>query len=55
MPRIDKIRILSRKGQVSRDRVKGVNAQTVSECVEDYLTVHHTLPDLITELQIVRI
>nr|WP_233499910.1 hypothetical protein [Geobacillus thermoleovorans] len=28
----------------------GVQAQTVSESVEDYVSLHHTLPDVITEL-----
>lgn len=51
MPRIEKIRILSRKEKVEIDRVTGVQAQTVSESVEDYVTLHHTLPDVITELQ----
>lgn len=51
MPRIEKIRILSRKGKVEIDRVTGVQAQTVSESVEDYVSLHHTLPDVITELQ----
>lgn len=51
IPPIHKIRILSRKDQVTMDKVKGIHAQTVSESVEDYATVHHTLPDLITELQ----
>ena len=51
MPRIEKIRILSRKGKVEIDCVTGVQAQTVSESVEDYVSLHHTLPDVITELQ----
>ncbi|MED4302084.1 DEAD/DEAH box helicase family protein [Geobacillus stearothermophilus] len=51
MAPINKIRILSRKGKVEIDRVTGVQAQTVSESVEDYVSLHHTLPDVITELQ----
>ncbi|KHF31031.1 Type III restriction enzyme, res subunit [Anoxybacillus sp. BCO1] len=51
MPRIEKIRIISRKDQVAIDRVEGVHLETVSERVEDYVTAHHTLPDIITELQ----
>ncbi|AMV10622.1 type III restriction endonuclease subunit R [Geobacillus thermoleovorans] len=48
---IEKIRIVSRKGRVEIDHVTGVQAQTISEKVEDYVSLHHTLPDLITELQ----
>ncbi|KFZ42894.1 type III restriction endonuclease subunit R [Anoxybacillus flavithermus] len=51
MPRIEKIRIISRKDQLAIDRVEGVQLETVSERVEDYVTAHHTLPDIITELQ----
>jgi type III restriction enzyme len=51
MSRIDKIRILSRKDQVTIDRAEGIHTQTVSERIEDYVTAHHTLPDIITELQ----
>jgi type III restriction enzyme len=51
MSRIDKIRILSRIDQVTMDRAEGIHTQTVSERVEDYVTAHHTLPDIITELQ----
>lgn len=51
MSRIDKIRILSRKDQVTMDRAEGIHTQTVSERIEDYVTAHHTLPDIITELQ----
>ncbi|MBB5354802.1 restriction endonuclease [Anoxybacillus mongoliensis] len=51
MPRIERIRIISRKDQLAIDRVEGVQLETVSERVEDYVTAHHTLPDIITELQ----
>ncbi|MGG6431970.1 type III restriction-modification system endonuclease [Anoxybacillus sp. D401a] len=51
MPRIEKLRIVSRKDQVAIDRIEGVHLETVSERVEDYITAHHTLPDVITELQ----
>ena len=51
MPRIEKIRIISRKDQLEIDRVEGVQLETVSERVEDYITAHHTLPDIVTELQ----
>lgn len=48
MSRIDKIRILSRKDQVTMDRAEGFHTQTVSERIEDYVTAHHTLSDIIT-------
>ncbi|WP_339170242.1 DEAD/DEAH box helicase family protein [Anoxybacillus sp. FSL W8-1294] len=51
MPRIEKIRIISRKDQLAIDRVEGVQLETVSERVEDYITAHHTLPDIVAELQ----
>ncbi|RAK15226.1 hypothetical protein B0I26_12312 [Anoxybacillus vitaminiphilus] len=51
MPRIDKIRILSRKEQVTMDRAEGIHTQTMRERLEVYVTAHHTLKDVITELQ----
>lgn len=52
MPAIEQIRIVSRKEGISSfDRITGVQGSTLSEQVEDYVTVHHTLPDIITELQ----
>lgn len=52
MNKIDKIRIISRKDGISTlDRITGVNGAVLSERVEDYVAVHHTLPDVITELQ----
>ncbi|EMT45810.1 type III restriction-modification system endonuclease [Anoxybacillus flavithermus] len=51
MPRIEKIRIISRKDQLEIDRIKGVQLGAISERVEDYIATHHTLPDIITELQ----
>ncbi|MEK4883364.1 DEAD/DEAH box helicase family protein [Bacillus sp. FSL W8-0223] len=51
MPRIDKVRILSQKEKVTMDKVEGIQGQTVSKRIEDYVTAHHTLPDVITELQ----
>jgi type III restriction enzyme len=52
MPRIEKIRIISRKDGISSlDRITGVQGSAVSERLEDYVSIHHTLPDIITELQ----
>lgn len=52
MPKIEKVRIISRKAGISSfDRITGVQGSTLSEGVEDYAAVHHTLPDIITELQ----
>ena len=52
MNRIEKVRIISRKDGISSlDRITGVQGSTLSERLEDYVTVHHTLPDIITELQ----
>ncbi|KAB7672550.1 type III restriction-modification system endonuclease [Bacillus sp. B1-b2] len=52
MNRIEKIRIISRKDGISSlDRITGVQGATLSERLEDYVSVHHTLPDIITELQ----
>ncbi|EHL79048.1 type III restriction-modification system endonuclease [Bacillus smithii] len=51
MPHIDKVRILSQKEKVIMDKVEGIQGQTVSKRIEDYVTAHHTLPDVITELQ----
>lgn len=52
MNRIEKIRIISRKDGISSlDRITGVQGATLSERLEDYVAVHHTLPDIITELQ----
>ena len=52
MNRIEKVRIISRKDGISSlDRITGIQGSTLSERLEDYVTVHHTLPDIITELQ----
>ncbi|MDF0728904.1 DEAD/DEAH box helicase family protein [Cytobacillus sp. S13-E01] len=52
MNRIEKVRIISRKDGISSlDRITGIQGVTVSERLEDYVDVHHTLPDIITELQ----
>lgn len=52
MNRIDKVRIISRKDGISTlDRLTGVQGSVLSERVEDYVSAHHTLPDVITELQ----
>jgi type III restriction enzyme len=52
MKRIEKVRIISRKDSISSlDRITGVQGATLSERLEDYVTIQHTLPDIITELQ----
>lgn len=52
MNKIDKVRIISRKDGISTlDRLTGVQGAVLSERVEDYVSAHHTLPDVITELQ----
>ncbi|TCS84500.1 type III restriction-modification system endonuclease [Tepidibacillus fermentans] len=52
MDRIEKMRILSRKDGISKlDRTTGIQGSIVSERFEDYVTVQHPLPDIITELQ----
>ncbi len=51
MPRIDKIRIISRKGKISMIRETGVEGYTSKETLEDAVDLNYTLPDIITELQ----
>ncbi|MEH7246778.1 DEAD/DEAH box helicase family protein [Neobacillus niacini] len=52
MKRIDKVRIISRKDAIATiNRITGVQGVTLSEGMEDFVTIQHTLPDLITELQ----
>lgn len=52
MKKIDKIRIITRKDEISAiDRLTGLETATLREGIEDYETVHHQLPDVITELQ----
>lgn len=52
MPRIDRVRIISRKDKISvLDRITGVEGAMVSERFEEYVSLHYTLPDIITELQ----
>ncbi|WP_409275274.1 type III restriction-modification system endonuclease [Neobacillus sp. SCS-31] len=52
MPKIDRVRIISRKDRISGiDRLSGVQGAMTSERVEDYVDSGHVLPDIITELQ----
>ena len=52
MRKIDKIRIISRKDEISKmDRLTGIETATLREGIEDYATMKHKLPDIITELQ----
>lgn len=52
MKKIEKVRMISRKDAISSmDRLTGLETVTVKEGVEDYVSLHHTLPDVITELQ----
>lgn len=52
MNKIDKVRIIGRKDEISRmDRITGLQISTLREGVKDYVSVQHKLPDVITELQ----
>lgn len=52
MNKIDKVRIIGRKNEISRmDRITGLQISTLREGVKDYVSVQHKLPDVITELQ----
>ena len=52
MKKIEQVRIISRKdGIATMDRLSGVQGSMLSERVEDYVAIQHTLPDVITELQ----
>ncbi|WP_059173778.1 type III restriction-modification system endonuclease [Bacillus sp. FJAT-27445] len=52
MPKIDRVRIISRKDRISGiDRLSGVEGSMTSERVEDYIAPGRVLPDIITELQ----
>lgn len=52
MKRIEKVRLISRKDGISSfDRLTGIQGSTLSERLEDYVSIQHTLPDIITELQ----
>lgn len=52
MNKIDKVRIISRKDAISSmDRLTGLQSETLKEGIEDYTTITHKLPDVITELQ----
>lgn len=52
MKKIEKVRVISRKDTISSmDRLTGLETVTVKEGVEDYVSIQHTLPDVITELQ----
>lgn len=52
MKKIDKVRLISRKDEISSmDRLTGLETSTLREGVEDYAIVDHELPDIITELQ----
>lgn len=52
MKKIDKVRLISRKDAIEKvDRLTGLETSTLKEGVEDYVTIEHPLPDIITELQ----
>lgn len=52
MKKIDKVRLISRKDAIEKmDRLTGLETATLKEGVEDYVTIEHPLPDIITELQ----
>ncbi|MBD8070003.1 type III restriction-modification system endonuclease [Bacillus sp. PS06] len=52
MKKIEKVRVISRKDAIaSMDRLTGLESVTLKEGVEDYVSLQHTLPDVITELQ----
>lgn len=52
MNKIEKVRVISRKDAISSmDRLTGLETVTMKEGVEDYVSLQHTLPDVITELQ----
>lgn len=52
MKKIDKVRIISRKDEISSmDSLTGLETTTVRQGVEDYAEFDYELPDIITELQ----
>jgi type III restriction enzyme len=52
MDTIEKVKIISSKeGITSFDRLTGVQVETLSKRLEDYVSIDHPLPDVITELQ----